>query len=121
MASFSADDLGADPPAEFGAAGPDIFALTSIDLHHGAALVIGRADGSPTILDLATPQVLRTIDAHTGPVSALATCAVDGRLLLFSAGDDAIIRVHDPENGQLRGALEGHNDFINALADLGKE
>ncbi|MFJ3799898.1 WD40 repeat domain-containing protein [Streptomyces sp. NPDC090088] len=121
IASFSAHDLGAAPPAEFGAEGPDIFALTSVDLRGVPTMLIGRADGSLTILDLATSRVAHIINAHTGPVSALTTCTVDERVLLFSAGDDAIIRVHDLETGEPTATLEGHTDFINALVNLGED
>jgi WD40 repeat protein len=31
-----------------------------------------------------------------------------------------IIRVHDLETGEMTATLEGHNDFINALAKLGE-
>lgn len=44
----------------------------------------------------------------------------DERALLFSAGDDAIIRVHDLQTGEPTASLEGHTDFINALAHLGE-
>jgi WD40 repeat protein len=120
IASLAADDLGAAPAPEFGAAGPDIFALASADLLGVPTLVIGRADGSLTILDAATSRVRASINAHTGPVSALVICPVDERPLLFSAGDDAIIRVHDLETGEPRATLVGHNDAVNALTDLGE-
>ena len=120
VASFTADDLGADPPAEFGAAGPDIFALDTADLGGAPALVIARADGTLTVLDLTSSTVLYTLHDHLGPVTALTTATIDGRPHLFSAGDDAVIRVHDLESGQLTAELAGHTDFVNALTGLGE-
>lgn len=109
-------ELGARPAEEYGAEGPAIHSLASGRIDDAPVLVIGRADGSLTVLELPERSVRFQLDAHVGPVSALVTVVVGGRAVLFSAGDDAVIQKRDLATGDLLATLPGHTDFVNALA-----
>jgi WD40 repeat protein len=120
VASITYEELGAPPPAEYGAGGPDIFALDFAEVNGISTLVIARADGSLTALDLTSRTIRFTIEAHVGPISAVATAVVNGRSCVFTAGDDAVIRCYDVRDGELVDELVGHTDWVNALVVLGE-
>jgi WD40 domain-containing protein len=65
------------------------------------------------LLSLPEGQLIRTLAGHTGPIRALAF-SPDGSLLA-SAGDDAVIRLHNPKTGKLLLNLVGHADRVYAL------
>ncbi|AUT66447.1 DUF4062 domain-containing protein [Paraburkholderia terrae] len=59
--------------------------------------------------------LLRTLEGHTGPISALTVLA-DGRLA--SGSEDATIKLWNQDNGACEATLEGHTGWVSALAAL---
>jgi WD40 repeat protein len=72
----------------------------------GQALASGGADGTVKTWDANAGKLLRTIRAHTGPVSGVA-CSPDGRLLASSSWDKTV-KVWEAASGNLLQTLSGH-------------
>ncbi|WP_233849334.1 DUF4062 domain-containing protein [Paraburkholderia sp. HD33-4] len=92
--------------------GPEIHALCA-----QAAEYLARNAGLRPLTDsLRSAESLhRTLEGHTGPVSALAVLA-DGRLA--SGAWDHTIRLWNPASGACEATLEGHTSGVSALAVL---
>jgi WD40 repeat protein len=76
--------------------------------------------GSPWLCPLESSLIppggplVRTLEGHTGSVSAVAVTP-DGRFAI-SASDDETLKVWDIEKGEIVHTLEGHTDRVNAVA-----
>ncbi|MGZ4618276.1 MAG: WD40 repeat domain-containing protein [Frankiaceae bacterium] len=64
--------------------------------------------------DMPEPALRRVLTGHTDTVYALAVDPA-GRWLA-SAGDDATVRIWDPDTGSPRHVLTGHGDWVRTLA-----
>lgn len=69
----------------------------------GTVAALGRGDGTLTFVDVGAGRVVRSVDAHTGPVTALAFEA-DGSSL-HSAGEDGVILTTRVDDGAAIGRL----------------
>lgn len=78
------------------------------------SLVVGAADGSLQVVDLATLQIVKTLTGHTAAISSLAFQANGTRLA--SGSTDKTLRVWDLTTGQLLAKLEGASQAIEAVA-----
>ncbi|MFD8478313.1 SAV_2336 N-terminal domain-related protein [Kitasatospora sp. NPDC059673] len=64
--------------------------------------LVGMADGSIGMWDVAEGRLRSTLTGHTGPVTHLVPTELDGRPHLVTAGADDILRVWDLSTGTLR-------------------
>jgi len=71
-------------------------------------------DRTLRLWDLESGQTIRTLEGHTGSVSAVAV-APDGRRAV-SASKDKTLRLWDLGTGQTLRTLEGHTDWVSAVA-----
>lgn len=76
-------------------------------------IAIGHRSGIVLIISLENGELLRAIDAHTGPALALAFTP-DGRLL--SGGLDGIVSIWDAESGNRLAMFEEHERAIECIA-----
>ena len=76
----------------------------------GRLLASGSLDKTIRLWDVATGQLVRTLEGHTNSVWSVAF-SPDGRLLA-SAAEDQTIRLWDVQTGQLLRILEGHTEEI---------
>jgi len=65
--------------------------------------------------DIATPWT-RAVDKHSQRVRAICSIEIDGRAWVASAGDERVIYLWLPEEGEVRRTLSGHPARVNALA-----
>jgi WD40 repeat protein len=71
-------------------------------------------DRALRLWDLATGETLRTLEGHTGSVSAAAALTDGNRAL--SGSDDSTLRLWDLATGEILRTLEGHTDGVSAVA-----
>lgn len=79
----------------------------------GQIVASGQTDGSISLVDVNTGDVVNTLSGHNKPVSTLAI-APKGRFLA-SAGGDQTIHIWDLWSGRLMRVLPGHRGWVNAL------
>ncbi len=58
------------------------------------------------------------LEGHRGGILAVCPVTVAGRELLASGGDDGIVRVWDPQTGELSAVLEGHRGGVRAVCPV---
>lgn len=58
------------------------------------------------------------LEDHQGTVTGVCALSVGNRRLLASASGDGIIRIWDPQTGELRSTLEGHKGPVNAVCPV---
>lgn len=80
---------------------------------HGRWVAIGSVDGLVTILDANDFHVVRTLNAHTGPVLAVAISPDGARLV--AGGLDSALSLWDVPRGKRLRVLMGHTDYIRTL------
>ncbi|HEV2370996.1 MAG TPA: hypothetical protein VGS19_02405 [Streptosporangiaceae bacterium] len=54
-------------------------------------------------------------EGHTGGVTGLCAFGLAGRTLLASAGEDEMVRIWNPANGEQQRVLEGHSGAVNGV------
>lgn len=77
---------------------------------NGRSLATGSRDGSITIWDMNTGQVLDVLEGHRDSISGLAY-SPDGRLVA-SASWDKVVRIWDISTGEPLARLVGHTDLV---------
>ena len=85
-------------------------------LADGRRALSGSADSTLRLWDLATGETLRTLEGHTGSVSAVAALA-NGRRALSGSYDNTL-RLWDLATGETLRILEGHTNSVRAVAVL---
>jgi eukaryotic-like serine/threonine-protein kinase len=80
----------------------------------GRILASGSADNTIKIWDMATGQLLRTLQGHKAPVWSVALSR-DGKTLV-SGSQDQTIKIWDVESGQARHTLTEHTDIVYSVA-----
>ena len=68
------------------------------------------ADKTLKLWDAETGQELRTLEGHTGEVSACAFSPDGARVV--SASEDKTLKLWDAETGRELRTLEGHTDWV---------
>jgi WD40 repeat protein len=71
-------------------------------------------DNTVRLWDVASGDLLHTLEGHTGSVSSVAF-APDGKALASGSGDDTV-RLWDVASGELLHTLEGHTYMVNSVA-----
>jgi len=79
-----------------------------------ALLATGHDEGVIRFWDSRTRELVRELQGHDRPISALCFSPEGGRLA--SASEDCIICIWDIETGELLGTLNRHTDRIQGLA-----
>jgi WD40 repeat protein len=81
----------------------------------GRRLALGGRyrDGTVTLYDALTGQVVHTLSGHTERIASVAFSA-DGRRLATSSADKTI-RIHDTETGEELLTLHGHGDLVGRV------
>lgn len=99
----------------------------------GAALAAGCSDGRVRLFDARSRALLRNLQGHAAACRAVSFGSGggdaggsnddgdspglgSGRLSLASAGDDATVRTWDAASGTQTARLDGHQDYVRALA-----
>lgn len=80
---------------------------------NGTHVVAATQGGELSFIEIATGAV-KIVKAHAGAIQTLAR-SVDGHLVA-SGGDDHVVRLWDPSNGELRGVLDGHEAELGEVA-----
>jgi WD40 repeat protein len=80
---------------------------------HGRWIAVGSDQGVVTILDANNFHVVRTLDAHSGPVLAIAI-SPDGSQLV-SGGIDNALTLWDLSRGKRLHTIHGHADYVRAV------
>ena len=80
----------------------------------GRLAVSASADDTLNMWDLASGQLVRTLQGHIGWVNGVAVTA-DGRLAVSAAGDNTLM-VWDLASGQPVRTLRGHTHSVNGVA-----
>ncbi|WP_437932652.1 AAA family ATPase [Sorangium sp. So ce291] len=80
----------------------------------GRIAISASDDNTLKVWDLATGQLLRTLQGHTSFVNRVAVTP-DGRLAV-SASFDETLRVWDLATGQLLRTLQGHTNWVEGVA-----
>ena len=79
-------------------------------------LASGSPDGTIRLWDVASGQLVRTLEGHTGWWVTSVAFSPDGRLLASGSWNSTIIRLWDVASGQLVRTLEGHTDEVTSVA-----
>jgi WD40 repeat protein len=77
-------------------------------------VAVGDASGRAVVVDIATGQVIRSLQGTGGPISSLAWSATKGTWIAAASGDEPI-SLFEAESGN-RVALEGHKGGTLAVA-----
>lgn len=80
----------------------------------GSTIATGGEDGSLKLLHGKTGEVQKTLESHTGAVTAVAFSPNNGKLATASL--DASVRLFDAASGALLHSLEGHSVFALSLS-----
>ncbi len=80
----------------------------------GRTLVNGSYDKTIKIWNIASGQLIRTLQGHSGLVNSVAI-SPDGRTLV-SGGGDKTIKIWNIASGQLIRTLQGHSGLVNSVA-----
>lgn len=88
--------------------------VISLALDDAGRLLATGSGGTIKLWDVATGKELRTLDAHTKPVHALALSG-DGRLLASGSYEPAV-KLWDTTTGRELHALAGHGGLVNSVA-----
>ncbi|MFF3356777.1 WD40 repeat domain-containing protein [Streptomyces sp. NPDC002917] len=94
-------------------------AVTAIGLHasrSGWRAVVGHRDGTLRTWDLHSGELLRTAQAHAGPITVVITDTVGGLRVLLTASEDDTVRTWDAETGRSRDVLAGHTSDVTTAA-----
>ncbi|MFU8818096.1 MAG: protein kinase [Desulfurivibrio sp.] len=85
----------------------------------GLELISGGEDGVVRAWKSRLRECAATINAHAGPLNALAAVGgTEGENLLISAGDDCLIKIWQRPDDKCRQTLAGHGERIRALHTL---
>jgi WD40 repeat protein len=66
----------------------------------GEVIVLGYDDGAVHLLDASARRVRSRLTAHSGAVVAVGLLVAGDRTMVLSAGDDSVVQVSDPANGE---------------------
>ncbi len=80
----------------------------------GKYLLTGSSDNTIKLWDVQSGLEIKTLSAHTKPVSALAVGGPEG--LLVSGGYDNLLCIWDYTTGELLEELDVHAQYINSIA-----
>ena len=83
-------------------------------LPNGRHVVSGSWDHTLRVWDLATGETTKTLQGHTGSVSAVAVTP-DGRHVISGSWDHTL-RVWDLATGETTKTLQGHTESVSAVA-----
>lgn len=112
-------NLAVEPPAERSLYGHDgaVWAVAAAAVGDRLIAVSAGQDSTVRRWDVgAGVSVDQPLAGHTAPVNAVATAVIGDRHIVASAGDDFTIRVRDIVDGDEVAVLQGHTDWVNALA-----
>ena len=82
--------------------------------HDGKYLVLAAVDGNIDILDLATGDVLREFNAHTGRIVDIS--ANPKKPMFASVGEDGVIHCWSLPNGEPIATFYGHDGPVQSIA-----
>jgi WD40 repeat protein/serine/threonine protein kinase len=82
--------------------------------HRGESIAAGYDDGSVTLWDVSSRNVIKEWAAHTDGVNSVSWSHDD--TLLASAGDDSTVRVFDVSDGRSVGPLRRFQGWVNGVA-----
>ncbi|CCQ68516.1 serine/threonine kinase with WD-40 repeat [Crocosphaera watsonii WH 0402] len=80
----------------------------------GKTLVSGSGDNTIKVWNLATGELLRTLNGHSSYVSSVSISA-DRNTIVSGSGDNTI-KVWSLATGKLLRILNGHSDWVNSVA-----
>ena len=80
----------------------------------GATLAAGARDGTVKLWDVATGEIIATLEGHTSGVNSVSF-SLDGAILASGAWDGTV-KLWDVATGEIIATLEGHADWVNSVS-----
>ena len=80
----------------------------------GATLASGARDGTVKLWDVATRELVATLEGHTSGVNSVSF-SLDGAILASGAWDGTV-KLWDVATGEIIATLEGHADWVNSVS-----
>jgi WD40 repeat protein len=108
------------PPANSKSPPAPVIPITALAFRpDGKSIAVADFDGQIQLLDVSTGKLIRTMQSrHASSISDLTFHP--GGTVLASAGRDRVIKLWNPDNGQMLANLEGHTAWVEGIRFLEK-